>query len=311
LESTWRQIGRFLEWFGAIPCLACVSGVFVLFRENRFKGALVAGVGASVFGALLQMQINSIAEHHRYIFVAGFLIVLSAALGIAVSNSGQRRSKAFLLLTALSCLGTIADLHGAGSKGDFFANAGGPNPYRQQDDHRPEWWTAAFGVAGPKPISRTDLSELQRLYAYIDRIFANDPNPSVYILASGVVLGDGVILGSLLTPPGLTLRSINRFLPVQQVDSVNGAPTNLLHASHVLVTDPIQLHLPPSSHRCLTVPWNEFNEGRGIARAFEKANEEFTLENNIKVFVYRRTRLTTQEDLVEFESDLRKSGLIP
>jgi hypothetical protein len=149
------------------------------------------------------------------------------------------------------------------------------------------------------------------LYTYIDRICANDPNPGVYILASGIVFGDGVVLGSLLTPPGLKLRSINRFLPVQQVDSVNGAPTNLVHASHVLVTDPIQLHLAPSSHRSVTVPWNEFREGRGIARAFEKANEEFTLENNIKVFVYRRTRLTTREDLAEFERDLRESGLIP
>lgn len=309
-ESIWRQFGGHLAWFGVIPCLAYVFGVLVLSKAKLFKGALVAGFGASVLGAVLQMRTNALGEHHRYILVAGFLMVLSGAVGAALSCRTQIFSKVFLSLTALSCVGAIADLHGAGSKGDFFPSAG-PSPYGEHETPRPDWWLTAFGNAGPKPISRTDLGELQRLYSYLDRICASDPNPSVYILASGIVLGDGVVFSSLLTPPGLQLRCLNRFLPVQQIDSAHGAPTNLLQATHVVTTDPIQLHLPPSSHRCVTVPWNQFNEGRGIARAFERTSEEFTLENNIKAFVYRRTRPTTREDVAELEGDLRKSGLIP
>jgi len=308
-EPIWRQFGGHLAWFGVIPCLAYVFGVLVLSKAKRFKGALVAGVGASVLGAVLQMRTNALGEHHRYILVAGFLMVLSGAAGAALSCRTQIFSKVFLSLTALSCVGAIADLNGAGSVGDFFPSAG-PSPYGEHEKPRPEWWLTAFGYAGPKPISRTDLSELQRLYSYLDRICANDPNPNVYILASGIVLGDGVVFSSLLTPPSLQLRCINRFLPTQQIDSAHGAPTNLLQATHVVTTDPIQLHLRPSSHRCVTVPWDQFKEGRGIARAFERTSEEFTLENNIKAFVYRRTRPTTREDVAELESDLRKSGLI-
>jgi hypothetical protein len=309
-ESLWQQWATLLGWFGAIPCMAYGFGIWVLLKHGRLKGALLAGVLTSVLGAFLQMRTNALGEHHRYILVAGFLTVLSAALGVALSNWSQSLSRFFITLTALSCLGTLTDLHGAGSKGDFFPSAG-PSPYGQREKPRPDWWLAAFGGAGPKPISRTDLGELQRLYAYVDRICATDPNPRVYILASGIVLGDGVVFSSLLTPPGLQLKSIGKFLPTQQIDSAHGAPTNLLHATHVITTDPIQLHLPPSSHKCVTVPWNQFKEGRGIARAFERTSEEFTLENNIKAFVYRRTRPTTQEDVAELESDLRKSGLIP
>jgi hypothetical protein len=309
-ESVWQQWQNLLSWFGVIPCMAYGLGLWVLVKSGRLKGALAAGVTASVLGAVLQMQTASLGEHHRYILVAGFISVLSAALGVAASlNWTQPSTRLFGLCTALSCAATVADLHGAGSKGDFFPSAG-PSPYGERERARPEWWSVAFGGAGPKPISRTDLSEVKRLYAYLERICSSDPNPRVYILASGIVLGDGVIFSSLLNPPGLQLRCLDKFLPIHQVDSRDGVPSNILQATHVVTTDPVQLHLPPASHKCVVVPWEQFRDGRGIARAFERTSDEFVLENSIKVHVYRRTRPTTREDVAELESDLRSAGMI-
>ncbi|NBV85572.1 MAG: hypothetical protein EBS01_04765, partial [Verrucomicrobia bacterium] len=309
-ESLWSQWQSLLAWFGVIPCMAYGVGLWVLVKNRRFKGALAAGVIASVLGAALQMQTASLGEHHRYILVAGFISVLSAALGVAASSKwSQTSTKLFGLFTALSCIATVSDLHGAGSKGDFFPCAG-RSPYGERDQARPGWWSTAFGGAGPKPISRTDLPELRRLYAYLERMCASDPNPRVYLLASGIILSDGVIFSSLLSPPSLQLRCLDKFLPIHQVDSRDGVPNNILQASHVVTTDPVELHLPPSSHKCVVVPWEEFRDGRGIARAFERTSEEFVLENNIKVHVYRRTRPTTREDVMELESDLRSKGMI-
>jgi hypothetical protein len=78
----------------------------------------------------------------------------------------------------------------------------------------------------------------------------------------------------------------------------------------VITTFPLELHLKPESHKCVVVPWEQFRDGRGFARAFEKMSEEFHLENNVTVVLYRRTRLTTREDVAELESDLRKAGMI-
>jgi hypothetical protein len=114
-----------------------------------------------------------------------------------------------------------------------------------------------------------------------------------------------------LAPPGLKITCLNRFLPVHEVDSRDGVPNNILQATHVLTTYPIELHLPVASHKCVTTPWEHFRDNRGIARAFERIPEEFQLENGVKAVIYRRTRLLTKDDVGELETDLKKSGLIP
>ena len=85
-ETTWQQWSVLVGWFGVVPLMAYGFGVWVLIKFKRFKGALLAGALASVLGAILQMQTASLGEHHRYILVAGFLTVLSAALGVALSK---------------------------------------------------------------------------------------------------------------------------------------------------------------------------------------------------------------------------------
>jgi hypothetical protein len=305
----WLEWFHMLGWFGFIPLAAVFIGIRVLLRSGRFKGAVVLGVGASVLGTVLQMRTASLGEHHRYIMVAGFLIAMAASLGAAASEMRTPLSRWFLCLAFASILATASDLHGAGSKGDWFPNVR-ENPLAAEHRSRPLWWLVLFGYASPKPLVRNDIAELQRLYTALDHISSTDPNPQIYLLCSGVILGDGVISASLISPPGLKLQAVNRFLPIHQVDSRDGVPNNILHASHVLTTFPLDLHLKPDSHKCVVVPWEQFRDGRGFARAFERMAEEFHLDNNVTAVLYRRTRPTTREDLTELEEDLKKSGLL-
>lgn len=303
------------EWFlfllgyiGLIPVVLSCLGVERLWRYKRLNATLTLLIIAPIFATMLMMRSQTLGEHHRYIFLAAFVTVLAAALGVAFQHRRDFGSKVFLILSCISCLGTMRDLHGAGSKGTFSLSAGN-KPYAELGG-RPVWWRILFGYAAPTPISRTDIAELQRLYSYLDRSCALDPNPRIYILASGIVLGDGVILSSLYPVPGLQFQSLNKLLPVHQVDLRDGLPNSLLQATHVITTDPIQLHLSPAQQKAVTVPWEEFRDGRGIAKAFERTAEVFQLENQVKAYVYRRTRPTTREDVSELEEDLRKSGLL-
>jgi hypothetical protein len=305
----WLEWSHMIGWFGLIPLSAALTGILVLLRSGRFKGAVVLGIGASILGTVLQMRTAALNEHHRYIMVAGFLIAMAASLGAAASEIRTPLSRWFLCLAVTSISATAFDLHGAGSKGDWFPNVR-ENPLAEEHRNRPLWWLVLFGYAGPKPLVRNDIGELQKLYATLDHISSTDPNPQIYLLCSGVILGDGVISASLISPPGLKLQAVNRFLPIHQVDSRDGVPTNILHASHVLTTFPLDLHLKPESHKCVVVPWEQFRDGRGFARAFERMADEFHLDNNVTAVLYRRTRPTTREDLAELEDDLKKSGLL-
>jgi hypothetical protein len=305
----WSEWSQLLEWFGLIPLSAALAGICVLIQAGRFRGAVALGVCASLLGAALQMRTATLGEHHRYILVAGFLIAIAASTAVAVADRRGPLKRVLLCLTLVSICGTVSDLHGAGSKGECFPGSR-ENVPGKENRNRPLWWLVLFGYAGPKPIVRNDLAELQKLYASLDRISATDPNPQIYLLSSGVVLGDGVIAASLMSPPGLKLQSVNRFLPVHQVDSRDGVPSSILNANYVLTTFPLDLHLEPESQKCVTVPWAQFRDGRGFARAFERMPEEFHLEKSVTAVLYRRTRLTTREDITELEADLLKSGLV-
>lgn len=298
-----------LTYFGFVFTSLSVLGVLCYVRKNGFSSALRIPLGASALGGLMFMRDAFFGEHHRSLLLVGLLSSIMLALGVALSEPKVRLHLAFLGLFGVACVGCISDLHGAGSQG-VFNGMSSPEPPSGEPASRSKLWVALFGFAGPRPMTRSDSAELARMYAYLDDLISKDPNARIYVLASGWSLSDMVIHASLLPSPGLQFRAARNLLPVHQVDSRDGVPSNLLAATYVLTSETLETHLKPGTQKCVEVPWQQFHEERGYARGFEPLRERFELEKGVKALVFKRTRASFPLEVRELEQDLRASGLI-
>lgn len=298
-----------LTYFGAVFTALSILGVWCYIRKIGFSSALWIPLGASALGGLLFLRDQFFGEHHRSLLLVGLLSSIMLALGVALSQPKARLHIAFLVVFGVACLGCISDLHGAGSKG-VFNGMTSPEPLSGEPPTRSKLWVALFGFASPRPMARSDSAELARMYAYLDDLISKDPNARIYVLASGWSLSDMVIYASLLPSPGLQFRSVRNLLPVHQVDSRDGVPSNLLAATYVLTSETLETHLKPGTQKCIEVPWQQFHEERGYARGFEPLRERFELEKGVKALVFKRTRPSFPLEVRELEQDLRAAGMV-
>ena len=298
-----------LTYFGGVFTALSTLGILCYVRKMGFSSALWIPLGASALGGLLFMRDAFFGEHHRSLLLVGLLSSTMLALGVALSQPKVRLHLAFLVLFGVACLGCISDLHGAGSAG-VFNGMSAPEPPSGEPASRSKFWVALFGFASPRPMTRSDSAELARMYAYLDDLISKDPNARIYVLASGLSLSDMVIHASLLPSPGLQFRAARNLLPVHQVDSRDGVPSNLLAATYVLTSETLETHLKPGTQKCIEVPWRQFHEERGYARGFEPLRERFELQMGVKALVFKRTRASFPLEVKELEEDLRAAGMI-
>lgn len=308
-RTFWGDMWYLCTYFGGVFVFLVVLSVVCFLRSAGMRSALWIPLGASILGGLLFMRDAFFGEHHRSLLLVGALSAVMLALGICLNKPTTRLNFAVLTLFAISCFGCLSDLHGAGSKGVFNVMSS-PEPLSGEPATRSKAWVAAFGFSSPRPMTRDDSAELSRMYAFLDSLIARDPNARIYVLASGLSLSDMVIYASLLPSPGLEFRAARNLLPVHQVDSRDGVPSNLLSASYVLTSETLETHLRPGTQKCVEVPWKQFHEERGYARGFEKMPERFHLARGVEAVVYKRTRASFPLEVKELEQDLRDAGMI-
>lgn len=305
LEDVWYLC----TYFGAVPLVLLGVGILCHRLEKGLQPALWIPLGSSALAAVLFLRASFLGEHHRSILLVGYLSSVAMALGVCLASPRRRLNAAFLVLFVVACFGCLRDLHGAGSTGSFDPMTC-PVPSSGEPATRSKAWVAAFGFAGPRPMTRGDKDELSRMYAYLDGLISKDPNARIYVLASGLSLSDMVIYASLLPSPGLQFRAARNLLPVHQVDSRDGVPSNLLAATYVLTSETLELHLRPGTQKCVEVPWRQFHEERGYALGFEKLPERFHLEKGVEAMVYKRMRQSFPLEVKELEQDLRAAGFL-
>ena len=156
------------------------------------------------------------------------------------------------------------------------------------------------------PLVRGDLGELIRMNATIDK-YLDKPDSRVYVLASSVWFsGDHLMhVGpSLRTSFRADDRVIGRW---SIVDKGVGFPHELLQASLVVVASPIQYCLNPSDQQIVGIPAESFLNGTGMAKAFERLPESFTIEQGIKIYLFRKTRPIEPSEVAELSERLRAS----
>jgi hypothetical protein len=296
-------------YFGAVSIVLFLLGLACNSLAAGVNAAVWIPVGASAIGGVLFLRDSCVGEPHRYLLLVGYLACVALSLRACLQEPGKWLHKAFLSVLCLACAGSLYDIQGAGSPG-VFNGMSSPEPISGEPATRSKLWVSLFGFSAPRPMTRSDAGELSRMYAFLDGLIAKDPNARIYVLASGWSLSDMVIYASLLPSPGLQFRAARNLLPVHQVDSRDGVPSNLLAASYVLTSETLETHLNPGTQKCVEVPWRQFHEERGYARGFEKLPERFQLEKGVEAVVFKRTRQSFPLEVRELEEDLRAAGMI-
>lgn len=94
------------------------------------------------------------------------------------------------------------------------------------------------------------------------------------------------------------------YLPISDVDKRDGLSHTLFEMDCVLVPSELQIHLEADEQRVISVPYKYITEGKNIGTAYEKQEKEFTLASGRKIYVYKRIRPVSTEEITELEREI-------
>ena len=296
LQWTQRQYAESYAayWFGAeaeyvqfvdrfslivpIVLLGFVLYVFVRADEKALPALLVGGTALAV-GAFLKVQGPSI--QHYYILMPLFS---SAAAGLAILLA--RRAGKRIALCAVLLLGFL------------FVLIPGRSPWLRY---------LLPAEASIRPPVRPDILELSRLAQWLT---ANLRSGQHYcVMASNLTLNATLVSNLWQLDRRLLLSPVtSSALWIGDVDTRDGPPdSRILDCSIMVVASPVQTHLAESNQQSVVIPARDLLDGTGIGRAYTRLNEEFDLENSVKVFVFRREREITADEFHDLRDRFLKT----
>ena len=91
-----------------------------------------------------------------------------------------------------------------------------------------------------------------------------------------------------------------RVLWTHDVDLRDGFPARLLLAKYIIITNPLQIHLPAYAQRVISIPRDCIVNQKNIGRAYAKTNYEFMLHNHVQAVIYEKKRACTFNEVSEF-----------
>ncbi|RUL87791.1 hypothetical protein [Tautonia sociabilis] len=274
--------------FGWLPTLLGVASLLYLAagRSTR-RMSLFVGAQAVLIVALF-FRIQFLMMHQLYMLLPGYLLVCCVAATRIAGLLPNRTLRAGWLGGLLAIGLTVSVPTYCGAARPLIEPIAGLLPERCQ------------------PLVRHDLDAFIRLNSAIEEHLAGTDG-KVYVLASSIsISADHLIHAgpSLRMPFPSANRVIGRWCIV---DKTNSFPRELLQADLVVVASPIQYHLDPSDQRIVGIPARHFLEGTGIARAFERLPETFTIEQGIEVYLFKKTRPIEPSEVAELSDQLREA----
>ena len=151
---------------------------------------------------------------------------------------------------------------------------------------------------------RNDIKEIERLFKVLEGLLT-DPRDRVYVLASSYNLNQDV-LGSAYMSWNRYKEVSRRILPTSNVDKRDGFPQPLLTAQYVIIGSPQQYAVGEKDQRVVGVPAELILTRQGIGTSFERLPYKFVIEDNVKVYIYKKVRPLSDADLNDLSERLRK-----
>jgi hypothetical protein len=145
------------------------------------------------------------------------------------------------------------------------------------------------------PLVRHDINEINNMINVLGDSSKNQDNP-IYVLSSSGILNDDILKNACLSAKR-TNTFCNNILTTSHVDKMDGFPQQFLKAHYVILTNPIQYSLQPKDQRVIGILADEIMNQKGIGLSFGRLNYEFTLDSNVRVYIYEKMKSFKLNDL--------------
>lgn len=258
-----RNGQRLFNFSGLIIIFLFISSLFFLLIRGKMRriGFYLAGQFIIIF--ILFSQTQDFTIHHFYLLTPSIIISISLFLIYLSQKLKNTLAKTLYTLTILSVLVLIFT---ATFYPDFNKNIKAQPPL--------------FPSLVHKPLTRNDLPEINRIVLTLNGLVQE--SDFIYVLSSSSVFSDEILKQACTGRCG-------QILPTSHVDNRDGFPTQFYKADFVLVADPIQYHLKPENQKVIGILAQQFlkNENQN----FEKLDQEFHLEKDVKVYIYKKRAL--------------------
>jgi hypothetical protein len=278
----WERVHSVLEYVGYGYVGLWVLCLLVLFAFRGYRRIGFFALVTAVVGMGLFLRVQEPWPHHYQLLGPPFLMAVVPGLCLAISRipwRGIQVSVAGLLVLAL-----------------FVAMETTFVPEAEET-----WERARPVVPGVRhrPLVRTDLEEVRRLLAWLDRETAGT-NRRYCILASSDRFNQTMILHAD-SSLGEDFPAVKRIAVLPEKDRLDGFPAALFLSEFVVVAGPPQTHLlRPGEQAVVTVPVESFIKDLDIAGAFEKVPDTFEMDGGITLHVYRKRRPIREDELAAF-----------
>ena len=135
------------------------------------------------------------------------------------------------------------------------------------------------------PMKRNDIDQLHSIADFLNNL-TDGTDKHVYICASGGILNYSVMYA--LDKPYVN-GALHNTYRTSDVDLRDGFNPDFLKADYIVVTDPVQLHLPKGTQEVVRFLCEEIKRHDSpIGRHFKKLNQSFPLDNNVTVSIYEK-----------------------
>ncbi|MGQ3480969.1 hypothetical protein [Paenibacillus sp. TY11] len=158
-----------------------------------------------------------------------------------------------------------------------------------------------YSVESYQPKVRADIPQLQLLANNLNTM-SQQHNSKIYVLASSTYINDD-ILRKLYLPD--VVNYMPNLASSSNVDLRDGFPVEFLNADIVVVADPIQYHLRAEDQQVVGLLAKEIMQGHIINNNFT-FSKEYTIENGIKLRVYKKSSSFTQKQIQYLRGEFDK-----
>ncbi|MBO5407950.1 MAG: hypothetical protein J6A61_00875 [Clostridia bacterium] len=158
---------------------------------------------------------------------------------------------------------------------------------------------AVFPNYSAYPPVDENVGSILEITEYMDKEIG-EKGKTVCFLASSLnlnfeTLNNAEISVSVKKPSDIDRTSY--YYSISDVDKRDGFSENLLKTDYILVPSALQIHLAQEEQRVISVPYYEIIEKSGIGTAYEKEEVTFPLADGTEIYLYRKTREITPEEI--------------
>lgn len=285
LTTNYADIYSAYRWEGGL--LPFLEDVFIhigVFITVLFVVSLIAGIANKktrrisvflllhfLFVSILFSRVQNFTEQHYYLIIPSVVISISLLMIAILGRLPGLPSRSAFIAGYLVVLGIQFSVVFVPKSAGYLAS-----------------FALFFPSARHYPLVRNDLGKMEGLLDALEEI-SHDGKQSIYVIASSIILNDDILRNACrdFNHPEDFCGSI---LHSSQVDKVHGFPRQFLSATYVVVAEPIQYHLRPEDQRVVGVLAEDVIQAKGIGTAFRLLPYSFTLDNNVKVRIYRKVR---------------------